>query len=318
MKRNLILATSLVAVLFGASAIPSLAQDVTGSVNAPRYATQQTATNGNGPMNAGPGQFAGQNNAGQRGNMMAMRGQGYGPQGSGPQGAGPAMMNGQGPAGPAQGNGPMRGNIQPPADCDATGPVGDRGPGFDRGPGQDRMQANMNGPRGDMRGPGFGPGNGQPQFNGPQANGTQRGFDRDDMGGRMMAMRGNDDRPAYGQGMMGNRQAPGPQQGFDRDNMRGGGPRGPGLLTNVQKYDANGDGFITLDEFQAFVTDTGRPMIEQRFEALDTNGDGKVAIAELPGQRAPLNQAQQAPQFQQGQPGNPPAPRVMGGPVQQN
>lgn len=132
MKRNLMLATSLVAVFVGAAAIPSFAQQANGNVNPPRYAAAERNPDSDGAMKGGHGQFAGQNNAGPRGDRMAMR--------------------------------------------------------------------------------------------------------------------------------------------------------GSGIKANFQHYDADNDGFISPDEFQAFVDETGRPVIEGHFQSMDADGDGKIAGAELPGQ----------------------------------
>ncbi|WP_180902673.1 EF-hand domain-containing protein [Martelella soudanensis] len=147
MKRNLMLATSLVAVFLGAAAIPSFAQQANGNVNPPRYAAAQRNPDWNGSMKGGPGQFAGQNNVGPRGDRMAMR--------------------------------------------------------------------------------------------------------------------------------------------------------GSGIMASFQHYDANSDGFISPDEFQTFVEETGRPVIEGHFQFMDANGDGKIAGTELPGRPMQLH-------------------RGMGGPIQPN
>ena len=57
-----------------------------------------------------------------------------------------------------------------------------------------------------------------------------------------------------------------------------------------KKADTNGDGFISLDEFKAFVAQArqnggaGQPpiTIENRFKALDKDGDGKLSPTEFP------------------------------------
>ena len=163
MKRNLILATSLVAVFVGAAVIPSFAQQANGNFNPPRYAAAQRNPDSDGAMKGGPGQFAGaQRNPDSKG----------------------AMKGGHG------------------------------------------------------------------QFAG-QNNVGQRG-DR-------MAMRGS------------------------------------GIKANFQYYDADGDGFISPDEFQAFVDETGRPVIEGHFQSMDADGDGKIAGTELPGQPMHLNRGMGGP-----------------------
>ncbi|MET3600500.1 EF-hand domain-containing protein [Martelella mangrovi] len=98
----------------------------------------------------------------------------------------------------------------------------------------------------------------------------------------------------YGPGMMNDRQG-GPQGNFGPGFMRGPGNDqrgyGPGMMGDLGAYDSNDDGFLSLDEFEAFHAEVGRPMMERQFRYLDSDGDGRVAISELPapGSRSPNN-----------------------------
>jgi hypothetical protein len=68
------------------------------------------------------------------------------------------------------------------------------------------------------------------------------------------------------QGMMG--------QGGARGGSMGMGMMGPGMpKMMVVMMDANGDGTVSLDEFQA--------MHARMFKAMDTNGDGKLSADEV-------------------------------------
>ena len=71
------------------------------------------------------------------------------------------------------------------------------------------------------------------------------------------------------------------------------GPRGQGMPPTpeqvLKKFDTNGDGFLSLDEFKA------RPMAQKYpaaaeaiFKKIDTNGDGKVSLDEMKAFRAKL------------------------------
>jgi Ca2+-binding EF-hand superfamily protein len=47
------------------------------------------------------------------------------------------------------------------------------------------------------------------------------------------------------------------------------------------KKDANGDGFLSLDEFKAGMPEKAAAKADQRFQKVDANGDGKVSRDEL-------------------------------------
>jgi len=47
------------------------------------------------------------------------------------------------------------------------------------------------------------------------------------------------------------------------------------------KKDANGDGFLTLDEFKAGMPEKAAGKADQRFKKIDANGDGKVSRDEF-------------------------------------
>ncbi len=48
-----------------------------------------------------------------------------------------------------------------------------------------------------------------------------------------------------------------------------------------QKKDANGDGFLTLEEFKTGMPEKAAAKAEGRFKKLDTSGDGKVSLDEF-------------------------------------
>ena len=86
---------------------------------------------------------------------------------------------------------------------------------------------------------------------------------------------------------------------------RHGGPHGPGgmrLIDNfdtnkdgkvtqaeidaarqaqLTKYDANGDGVLSLEEYQALWLDAMRPMMVRQFQANDTDGNGTITVVEF-------------------------------------
>lgn len=49
----------------------------------------------------------------------------------------------------------------------------------------------------------------------------------------------------------------------------------------IETYDADGDGSLSLDEFAALHAAKTRPMVVDRFQALDDDGDGKVTDTEI-------------------------------------
>ncbi|AMM85211.1 EF-hand domain-containing protein [Martelella sp. AD-3] len=185
-----------------------------------------------------------------------------------------------------------------------------------RGQGPRQMMTDCNGPQGAARGPGGRQGMMQRGYD-------QNGFAQDNRGSGRMAMRGNDD-GAYGRGMM-QGQRGGPQADFGPGGMRGpgtgpgNGPRGAGqaggpqMMGDLGQYDKNGDGYLSLDEFEAFQVEVGRPMFARHFQYLDSDGDGKVAVSQLPvpgaGPQQPFAQGAAGNQGQQ-----PPMPRGAGNP----
>ena len=48
-----------------------------------------------------------------------------------------------------------------------------------------------------------------------------------------------------------------------------------------QKKDANGDGFLTLDEFKAGMPEKAAEKAGARFTKVDTNADAKVSLDEF-------------------------------------
>ena len=72
----------------------------------------------------------------------------------------------------------------------------------------------------------------------------------------------------------------------ERMGKRGGGKRGAMMRGGLQRLDANGDGTVTLAEFQA-------PQVE-RFRRADANGDGTVTQAERQAAREAMREQRQA------------------------
>ena len=69
------------------------------------------------------------------------------------------------------------------------------------------------------------------------------------------------------------------------------GPRGQGTPPTpeqvLKKFDTNGDGFLSLDEFKARPLAQKHPAAaEAVFKKIDTNGDGKVSLDEMKAFRA--------------------------------
>ncbi len=111
--------------------------------------------------------------------------------------------------------------------------------------------------------------------------------DMDDMMQMMMRMHGQ----MMGGGMMGSGAGPmgfgmmGGQFGeaFDAD---GNGTVTPeelraGLAAQLKQYDADGDGLLSLAEFEALHNAMTRNFMVDRFQALDEDGDGKITGDEM-------------------------------------
>ena len=58
-----------------------------------------------------------------------------------------------------------------------------------------------------------------------------------------------------------------------------------GLEAAFKKYDSDGNGFLTVDEFQAVMSKTGRQMsrseVKSMLQSLDSNKDGKISFEEF-------------------------------------
>ena len=53
------------------------------------------------------------------------------------------------------------------------------------------------------------------------------------------------------------------------------------MLGDLKTYDTNGDGTLSLDEFQALYAAHTRTMMVRGFQMLDEDGDGKVTELEV-------------------------------------
>jgi hypothetical protein len=62
----------------------------------------------------------------------------------------------------------------------------------------------------------------------------------------------------------------------DKEEGRGG-RKGPERKSWLERYDTDGDGKVTLQEY----TDATVAMAEKRFKAMDANGDGELTEEEL-------------------------------------
>jgi len=72
-----------------------------------------------------------------------------------------------------------------------------------------------------------------------------------------------------GFGMMG----AGPMGFGDRDAI--------GVDTQLETYDADGNGTLSLDEFETLTASRARDLAADRFQAFDADGDGEVSIDEF-------------------------------------
>ncbi len=145
---------------------------------------------------------------------------------------------------------------------DAWGGRGFRG-------GMRASQTDMMGPRGE----GYGPQGGMMQMMmGPGGMGQGMGM------GIGPAIGGLPGGSMMGGGMM--------RQLFDQFDTDGNGivsadEARAGLAAQLEKYDANGDGVLSLGEFEALHADFLRETMVDRFQALDNDGDGQVTLDEI-------------------------------------
>ena len=169
------------------------------------------------------------------------------------------------------------------------GDMGWSGQGY--GPGM------MMGHDGDEGGRGYGamePRNGGGMFGG---RGGMMGY-----GGQHGGMMGHDDEhqgfgPMRGQGVMG--------EEFQKFDANGDGALSPdefraGLTGQLTQYDKNGDGSLSIDEYSALFADITRPGMVRHFQALDSDGDGQVTAAEITAPADRMEQMQKVWQSRQG------------------
>jgi len=130
---------------------------------------------------------------------------------------------------------------------------------------------------------------------GTQQSGMAKGMNGDqaDMMQRMMPMMMNMHArmTGGGMGMMGNGGRPGMAM-MDRDMMKM--MMGPGMMgtpspddvrtamqARLGEFDANGDGSLSLSEFETLHSAMIRETMVDRFQYLDADGDGAVSTAEM-------------------------------------
>ena len=99
------------------------------------------------------------------------------------------------------------------------------------------------------------------------------------MGGMMQMMHGQMMSEGMGGGMMGHNA----NAAFDTD---GDGTVSPdemraGLAAQLVKYDANGDGVLSIAEFETLNSAMIRNTMVDRFQALDEDGDGQITNEEM-------------------------------------
>jgi len=97
----------------------------------------------------------------------------------------------------------------------------------------------------------------------------------------------------HGPGMMGSMFG-----SFDDDNDGKVSPdeMREGLAARMQEFDSDGDGTMTLEEFEAFHAAMIRNMVVDHFQALDEDGDGQITGDEM---TAPADRMERIQQMQQ-------------------
>ena len=65
-----------------------------------------------------------------------------------------------------------------------------------------------------------------------------------------------------------------------------------GLSEGLSNHDADGDGMLSIDEFEAFHSARIREMMVDRFQMLDADGDGEVTEAEMEAPAARMERMQ--------------------------
>jgi Ca2+-binding EF-hand superfamily protein len=143
------------------------------------------------------------------------------------------------------------------------------------------------------------------QAYGPHANGpsADRSIGHGNMGQMMMMHRGMGGNTGFGPM---NRPGQGVMNMMDNDrmqmmmmghnNMRQPSAEGLGNMLNaaLTDYDADGNGALSLDEFQSFHSALIRDIMVDRFQHLDADGDGKISKDEIgnPAQRYQMRSMQ--------------------------